>query len=693
MGADIDFDEELKDINEGIFREVETEEWTPNHKPLDYPKGLIKWIDSINNGWRHMISYDKFDLWRMQAMYWLEQTEEIEDYYDEEDQQDFIDQEQIRCRDNSLYFCNKYGKLKEGDAEGGGIEYQAWKAQEICLFLFDCGYNLMIGKPRQIGFTSTLGLASIKRINFNPSYFVKFITHTKDKGEEIYRDKIRWAFGKLPDWFRQNVYNDSHSQISLLDKSVKGSTSGANARLEVVTPKIDAINGGAPNLTLIDEVGLIEILTKMMNEGRPTLFFYNPKTQQVEMKRQIICWGTGGEMDKGGAVFEIEFKATMHAWKERNFKYGIIPIFFDAFAREGMTAKQIAIEKEVYYSKTGAEAEVSKVQFHQHYPMTIDDMFLRTANTIIPIQDINKNIVKIYQLDGVDKPQYGFFEPILDTNKPTEESDLPFKLIGTQWMPTKGMSDERTTTVIFRHPEKNWLHRYYQGTDPINSETGHSLMSSAIWDAYAGTCSAVTNWRVPKYKECYLQCMMLGMYYGHDGLEAKELVESNIGDGYVDYKEMKGFNRNLQSNAVLPPYLQTPASKWWGISNRTNTGGRITQKTIEMVDSHADNIYIQWFWIQLKTFVEKSLKGGGTNVRQTRFQAADMKYDYDDVIFSMTFAYINAISNVRFEPHFLEAEEIAKPKVKYVQSAETGYKLRLAEVNAKGKIIRYIHNR
>ena len=116
------------------------------------------------------------------------------------------------------------------------------------------------------------------------------------------------------------------------------------------------------------------------------------------MRRQLMCWGTGGEMDKGGAVFESEFKAALEAWRQRNFKYGIIPLFFDAYARQGMNEEIYANEKKFYYSKSGVEAEKSKVQFHQHYPITLDDMFLRTAKTILPIAECNNYLNNIYNL-------------------------------------------------------------------------------------------------------------------------------------------------------------------------------------------------------------------------------------------------------------------------------------------------------
>lgn len=671
---------------------ITADQWKPQHDPLDYPIEFVKWIDSINSSWRNMIPYEPFDLYVKQAYQWLRQNDDILNYEDEEGQEDYAYQEYMRCQENTLYFANKYGYIKDGDLEDGETKYEAWKPQAIILFLADCGYNLLIGKARQIGFTTTLGLLADNRIIFRNSYFVKFITASDKKGKEIFRDKIRWAFGKVPVWFRDDVRNDASDQLSMETKGLKGATDGKYSRIEVNAPVVDAINGGSPNLTLIDEVGLIEIFGQMMQEGRPTLFYFDVKKRRIVLRRQLIAWGTGGEMDKGGAVFEAEFKAAIENWRERNFKYAIIPLFFDAFAREGMTEQLYEQEKTVYYSKRGVEQEISRVQFHQHYPITMDDMFLRKAKTIIPVSECNKHILRIYNLPAKDAPQFGYFEPVYEKSQPTPDGVLPYKLKGSIWVPTGSETDDRTTTVIFKHPPHSevWDYRYYQGTDPINSQTGHSKMSSAIWDAHENTFSSVVFWRTKMFKECYLQCLLQGLYY--DQVEiggVRELLESNIGDMYQDYQEQLGFGRRIVPNAALPIPLQTPSGKWFGINNRSNTATGIINRAIEMIDTYASNIFIPWFFVQLKTFVEKDLKGTDS-LRQTRYQAADRKRDFDDVIFSCAFAYINAQSHARYEPIRVDKKESKKTSVRYVQNRETNFRLKKAMVDNTGKVIKYL---
>lgn len=673
-------------------REVITSEWMPSHDPMDYPDDFVEFIDSINSDWRDRTAYKPYELYKLQAQQWLDDNDSIYHYREFDEQADWIIKETKRCQQNTLYAANKYGFLKEGDIEGGGIKYDAFEPQRLLLFLADSRYNAMIGKARQIGFTSTVGLLATIRANFTPSYFVKFITHTESKGIEIFNDKIQWPFGRIPDYLRNKVHNFSHSEMTLRNDAHKGEMGGMNSKILVSAPTVDAINGGSPNLVLVDEISYIDIFGKMLREGRPALYFYDPKDKKMKMRRQMLAWGTGGVSDKALAVFEAEYRACMEAWKERHFNYGIIPLFFNAYAREGVTEKLFEQERKTYYAVQGIEAESSKTQFHMHYPMSVDDMFLKSAKTLLPVPEINRQLLRIYSVPAGERVQYGYFEPVFDRSVPLQESDVPYKVIGAKWIPTTGMDDERTSACIKRHPEPNWEYRYYQGTDPINSETGHSKMSSSIWDALDDSDAATVFYRTNNPKEAYLQCTLLGLYY-QPGQGCPELLENNIGDGYYDYLEAKGFSRRLIATQALPQSLHTNSGKWWGISNRTNTAGRIINRLIEMLDECKERIHTPWFWLQLKTFIEKTLTGAANSAsgRQTRYQAADLRYNYDDAIFSKTFSRIAAQCYIRYEPRENTPEKKQKKVIrKYVQNAQTNFQLRLAEVDENGRVLKYI---
>jgi len=248
--------------------------------------------------------------------------------------------------------------------------------------------------------------------------------------------------------------------------------------------------------------------------------------------------------------------------------------------------------------------------------------------------------------------------------------------------------------VIINHPPANeiWINRWYQGTDPVNSETGHSMMSSAVWDSLTNSVASVVFHRDRKFKNTYLQVLLQSLYYDQakrGGI--KELVENNIGDMHVDFQETHGFRHKFTANAQLPEYFHKSNSKWFGIANKADTGPRIIAKIEEMLDAYTDNIHVPWLWEQLKTFVEKDLKSQSSH-RQTRYQAADTRYDYDDAIFSIAFAYINAQAHARYFPENVKVEDEKKDVViRFVQCKETNFRMKRARVDKRtGKILRIL---
>jgi len=556
------------------MKEITKAMWAPKSGELVKPsKEFIVWINSINKNFQNRKSYEPFDLYCQQSMQMLDADHDIESM-SESKIGDYVKSEIIKYRDHSLYFNDRQLHLKEGDIAAGVVKYYAWEAQKILLYCFDCGYSMFIGKGRQIGFTATMGGAAINRVAYKKNYFVKFITHEKEKGVEIFDDKIKFAYEQLQPEFKPSPGNYRGTIVRLFVEEGKAERSGTGSKIQVDTPKVDAINGGSPNLVLVDEVGLIRIFGKMMNEARPTMFWFNPATNRLEMKRQLIAWGTGGEMDKAGAVFKSEWNAAKTSWMDGDFGYGLIPLFFDFWARNGMTQELYDQQKKVYYSKTGPDAEASKVQFHQHYPSSEEDMFLSSARTILSIEAINAHISRINQLKPEDAPKYGYFEPEYRGEK----------VIASKFVPTEGLEDIRTTTILFQIPEEGWKNRYYQGTDPIASESGNSKMASAIWDAQTNTVVAVVVCRFKQFKQCYEQVLLLSLYY-NPTYATRELVENNIGAMHLDYKEMQGYGQSLVANLMLPQYLQT-SSKVLGITNTAATAKHIINKLLEMLDNN-----------------------------------------------------------------------------------------------------------
>jgi hypothetical protein len=634
----IDEDAETKERISTIFdgkRIIKVKDWKVTRDSRGaWPVDFCSWIDSINRDFGTKKFYKPFELYRQQAYQWLAEKKYWSDFGTDMEKLEFARMEKRKSTANSLYFLNRNHTIK--DSDNPDDNYEAWECQEVICYLFDLNANLLIGKPRQIGFTSTIGGLGNKRITLHKDYFCKFITHTLKKGEEIFEDKIKYPFAHLPFYMKPTVANDQENLLRLLYKPRKGDIVGVDSKLQVVAPTVTAINGGSPNLTLIDEIGMIGILTEMMNEGRPTLFKFNPKTGMLEMKRQLIAWGTGGEVSGGGFAFEREFRTALEAWENRDFQYGIIPLFFNAFAKPGVTMELIEKEKAFYY----ARGEKSKVQFHQTYPLTIDDMFMVSPETLVDIDKINAGVTRSRKRYR----RYGYLEPLFDRKQPMPDtSDVPYKIIGAKFVPVSDEEMFQAPVCILEEPEEGWLNRYYEGTDPIFAESGHSKMSSAIWDAVRQEPVAIMNFRAPDYRYSYLQSMLLGLYY--DIKNPRNLVESNVGSGYMDYCEAKGYWKSLIPNRMIAPHLQTPSGGKMGIRKNGATAKFIIHKLQEMLETFGNQIDIEELWIQLKTFVRKTTSAGNEV-----FKVENAKFYHDDVIDAVVYSYICAQSFAHLTP-------------------------------------------
>jgi hypothetical protein len=552
----------------------------------------------------------------------------------------------------------------------------ATKAHQVLIYLIDCGYSYYLAKPRQIAATSTLGIVALKKTVFTRNHFIKFVTQDDKKGKEIFSDKMVYPFAELPDYLKPHVSNARENLFQLGEGEKKGDKDGVNSKIEVAAPTKTVISGGSPQISMIDEAGNIPILQEIIQDAKPTMYWMNPVTNRIELKRQIVAWGTGGEMEKGGKAFESVFMTEWKKWKQRDFTSGIIAIFFDWTTRPGITKEFYEKEKEAYYSVEGPKANESKILFHQQYPSSIEDVFMTTAKTLVDIQFIDDNLSRIRNAFNKSKeterfrPRFGYFEPVFGNEPQGPNSDIPFNIIGVNFIPT-GDNDPRATSCIFLEPDRTYTYRYYQGTDPIASDNGLSKMASVIWDAKNNTIAGYTLFRDQDYKYVFLQCLLLGLYYdprNHKGV--KEVLESNIGLAYREYKDSHGFFDTLVFNTELPTYLQTGSGNLIGIDNRGNRSRLIIDKMFELFQAFSQNIYVEEPFIQLKTFTCEITATG-----KETWGPIDRRYYSDDILFAATFAYICALCYASRPPQKMDEEAGSRLKVKYELTRDKDWNL------------------
>jgi len=648
-------------IFEGRENPITREEWIPKSR-VTHERDFIEFITSINTlGFKYKTNYRKFSLYCQQAYQWLQENKSYTDLYEDEEREEFIMNELHRCDENALYFLNKYVYYKEGDDVDGRVKYTASPVHELMAYLDDCGYSVAIAKGRQIAATTTLMALDVKDMVFKTNHFMKFITEDVEKAEEIFEDKLKFAFSALPEWMRPNVLSERDNLFKLGYKPEKGVKEGVGSKIMVTAPKRTAIAGGAPQKVKIDEAGNIGILGSMINNARPTMLWFNKKLGVMEMKRQLWFWGTGGEMEKGGKSFETEYMAIYNAFMEGDYSAAIIPIFLDWTCRPGISQEIYDSEKRVAYAVTGMEAKAKRTEFHQSYPTSLSDVFRTAAKTLVDDDIIESAIRRIQDAtkqNGAQLVQHGYFEPIYDFTKPEfESSDVPYRIIGAEFVPT-GDFDDRASTTIFMHPKEGWKNRYFQGTDPIHTDTGLSLMASAVWDKHLKCPVAILNWRISDYRQVFLQTMLMGLYYDTEHMKngIKELVESNVGTSYTQYKTDKGYDKELVLNYQLPFAFQnkTTINEGVGIDNKAVRNTMIVNRMQEMISAYGEKNYFKIFFEQLKTFTCVMSNGG-----KEMWGPTNKKYFRDDVLFGVVFSYICAeLCFPELQPENLATEHV-----------------------------------
>lgn len=662
---------------------ITKEMWTPGGLKYDYENEFWNWINCINKGFQYYVDYGRFELYVKQAYAWINQNITWNPNASIETKKAYLLLERERMLQNSLYALNKFAYIKNDSSNN---KYEAWKSQQIMLYLLDLTISYIMGKARQIGATTTIGAATGVKTMLTHNMYCKLVAQRTTKTEELFRDKVKYPIDKFPTYVTPSILGDSKEKLEFARKVEKGKTIGSNSIFEISSPTSDCINGGSPTITLLDEIGYFDNLSEIISEGRPTLLAYNPITGRQEFRRQVIGWGTGGEMDKGGAAMEAEYYAAKEAWMEKDYSHQIIPLFVNVFGRRGFTKQVYESEKISAYRRKSRPGEKDpKIYFHQSNPVTEEDMFLISSETIIPINIINKKLSDCQREKekGTKLYKWGYFVPIYNKgNKYGPESDVPYEIIGAKFVPAS--EDEilnrshKAGVCIINEPQRNWVNRYFQGNDPVFTSSGTSNMAVAVWDSLINDISAYIDFRIDDYRYCYLQAFLMKLYYSpiksNRAIGIKELVESNVGGEYLNYNRDKKMMHTLVHQSKLPDTLQLGGVEI-GINKRTKNAPFIINHLEEMLLLHLDSIHCDRFYEQLKTYVRK------TTSQSVKWEAQNSKFHKDDIIDAVIYAYICAKSHKNLKPVCQTESSSAKYKHRYVYGPN-GLELKKVRVNA-----------
>ena len=677
------------------MKAVTKADWTIENV-FEIPPDVYKMIMTINQGWQYFQKtdgWDRFNMYRQQAYGWMQDDFKYDPNAPMDIQLAFVKAERERCLENSLYLLNKYMWLKDPDDKiKGETKFKAWKSQEALLFFIDLGLSLMVGKLRQIGLTTVIGGLMGLRTMLSKNFYCKMCAQKGDKSEEIFDAKIKFPISKMEPFMKPTIANWATEKVRFGYTGGKGESASTESIFEVCAPAVDAINGGTPAVTLLDEIGYMKLFGSIMEQGRPTMFKYDPVKNVMKMTKQVIAWGTGGSISSSGSDMEVEWKAAKVALQLRNFRHGIIPLFLNYYCKPGHDDKFYLQEKEYYYAKKKEPGKTDpRIAFHQSFPITEDDMFLQSANTVISIAQINLQIERINKKIAAEKlvERRGYFEPIYNTEKPRGESAyVPYEIIGARFVPAdESMINEDSPFAcisIYDMPEP-FRNRYYKGTDPIVTSSGHSRFSTTIKDKKHGKRTAAKmNYKSEDYRYEYLQSLLLNLYYspeyGGRKLGIDELLEFNVGGEYYNFCRDLGYGGIFTGNKMLSSNLQTSTMDI-GISKKGHNATAIVNRLEEMLIETASQIDSIDFWIQCKTFVKKETPTG------FKYEPENKKIHWDDEIDSETYAYI-AIECFQHMPiTALNSQSMnykEKSKLKYYYDAN--YNLRIGTQAQANKV-------
>lgn len=657
---DVSSDDDLEKLKESgaisFTTGIKTLDWKVGKEFLmDHDDAFYDWINSINDGFENRIPYWRFELYKSQAQQWLDENSSVLDYSQEGDQIAFVQKEIDRCRENSIYFLEKYFVYKESQVEGGWERWKSEEAQRVIAFLLDSGYDIFLAKARQIWSTTTIFGIILKRIMMYKSYFVKITTADDKKAKESFNSKLKEPYYALDSNIKPSKpSNDREDMLSFYKD--KGKQESGMSKATIETASVSAVNSGEPNLFCADEVGIIDCLTGMVSERQPTSMQYNRVTGKMEQKNQACLWGTSflekdGKMIDQSPDFEYEFTNALDRWQKKKFKRLIIPIFLNCFARPGMTEELYDELEQEALDKTGPNAEQERIRFRKSYPRKIEDMFLTNPDTVIPIEKINSHIKRVNAADINHKMQWGFYTPMLDDKG---------KITGSEWNPVSSSTDYRAQCFVFRHPVAGWVDRYWPGSDPVANSSGHSNFANAIYDGLDNTISAGMAWRPADHRDAYMQALLQSLHYCPHG---DWLIESNAGQNYIDYVDERGFLRNVLPNVALPRIFQVAGGNQWGINNRPGTRPWIVSELVKMLELYGDNIWTHRLFLELKTFIRKSKLG-----ESEKFQVNDARFNFDDFIMASTFAFINKCAHDHKTPRNMLERKMKKPQYKLVMN-------------------------
>jgi hypothetical protein len=89
------------------------------------------------------------------------------------------------------------------DPHGQRIPFKPNRTQSL-LFNKKHYFNVIL-KARQLGMTTFMCIYGLDKCLFTPNHAMGIIAHTREDAQNIFKNKVKFAYDNLPDWLRDAI--------------------------------------------------------------------------------------------------------------------------------------------------------------------------------------------------------------------------------------------------------------------------------------------------------------------------------------------------------------------------------------------------------------------------------------------------------------------------------------------------------
>lgn len=167
-------------------------------------------------------------------------------------------EEYKKCRDDPIYFAEKYIKIVHVDH--GVIPIRLYDYQKEIIMKSLLNRRVTVCTSRQAGKTTTAVVILLHYVLFNDHKLVALLANKGDAAREIL-DRIKLSFEELPQWLQSGIkyWNKGSVELENGCKIIAGSTTSS------------AIRGKSASYVYIDETAFVENWQKFFSSVYPTL--------------------------------------------------------------------------------------------------------------------------------------------------------------------------------------------------------------------------------------------------------------------------------------------------------------------------------------------------------------------------------------------------------------------------------------